>query len=108
TAMEPPANLEGDSLRDEKVRVLRAIRTMSKEEVEQNVVRGQYGKGSLRGKEVPAYREENQIEPDSTTETYVALRLMVNNWRWAGVPFLLRAGKRLPKRATEIAIIFKR
>ncbi|MBI1289728.1 glucose-6-phosphate dehydrogenase [bacterium] len=107
TAMEPPASLDADSLRDEKVRVLRAIRTMSVEEVAESVVRGQYGAGSLRGKECLAYRAENQIEPDSVTETYVAWRLEVKNWRWAGVPFLLRAGKRLPKRATEIAVIFK-
>lgn len=108
TAMEPPASLDADSLRDEKVRVLRSIKTMRVEEVSENVVRGQYGKGSIRGKECLAYREENQIEADSVTETYVAMRLSVRNWRWAGVPFLLRAGKRLPKRATEIAVIFKR
>lgn len=108
TAMEPPASLDADSLRDEKVRVLRAIRTMTVDEVKANVVRGQYGAGSLRGEAVPAYRSENQIEPDSVTETYVAIRFNVRNWRWAGVPFLLRAGKRLPKRATEIAIVFKR
>lgn len=108
TAMEPPASLDGDALRDEKVRVLRSIRTMTPEQVATHVVRGQYGEGSLRGKECLAYRAENQIEPDSVTETYVAMRLEVKNWRWAGVPFLLRAGKRLPRRATEIAVIFKR
>lgn len=107
TAMEPPASLEADALRDEKVRVLRAIRSMTPEQVAGNVVRGQYGAGSLRGKECTAYREENQIDLDSVTETYMAWRLEVKNWRWAGVPFLLRAGKRLPKRATEIAVVFK-
>ncbi|CAN5463049.1 glucose-6-phosphate dehydrogenase [soil metagenome] len=107
TAMDPPASLDADSLRDEKVRVLRSIHTMTVEEVQENVVRGQYGAGSLRGKEAAAYRSENQIDPQSSTETYVALRLKISNWRWAGVPFLLRAGKRLPKRATEIAITFK-
>lgn len=107
TAMEPPASLDADSLRDEKVRVLRAIRTPTPEQVASQVVRGQYGAGSSRGKELAAYREENQIEPDSVTETYLAWRLEVKNWRWAGVPFLLRAGKRLPKRATEIAVVFK-
>ncbi len=108
TAMEPPASLDADSLRDEKVRVLRAIKTMTVEEVEENVVRGQYGAGSLRGKDLLAYRSENQIDPQSVTETYVAMKLRIRNWRWAGVPFLIRAGKRLPKRATEIAVIFKR
>ena len=108
TAMEPPASLDADSLRDEKTRVLRAIRTPTVEEVARITVRGQYGPGSLRGKEVLGYRSENQIPPDSVTETYVAMRLEVKNWRWAGVPFLLRAGKRLPKRATEIAVTFKR
>lgn len=108
TAMEPPASLDADSLRDEKVRVLRSIETMSVEQVRGNVVRGQYSAGSLRGETLKGYREENMITPDSTTETYVALRLAVRNWRWAGVPFLLRAGKRLPKRATEIAVVFKR
>ncbi len=108
TAMEPPASLDADALRDEKTRVLRAIETMTVEEVRDNVVRGQYGAGSLRGKEALAYREENLIPKDSVTDTYVALRLQVRNWRWAGVPFLLRSGKRLPKRATEIAVIFKR
>jgi glucose-6-phosphate 1-dehydrogenase len=88
--------------------VLRAIHTMTPEQVAQNVVRGQYGAGSLRGKEAPAYRSENQIDPQSMTETWVAMRLEVRNWRWAGVPFLLRAGKRMPKRATEIAVVFKR
>jgi glucose-6-phosphate 1-dehydrogenase len=107
TAMEPPASLDADSLRDEKVRVLRAVRTMTVPEVAASVVRGQYGAGSLRGKECLAYRSENQIEPNSVTETYVAWRLEVKNWRWAGVPFLIRAGKRLPKRATEIAVVFK-
>lgn len=107
TAMEPPASLDANALRDEKVRVLRAIRTPSPEQVASNVIRGQYGTGSSRGRELAAYREENQIAPDSVTETYMAWRLEVKNWRWAGVPFLIRAGKRLPKRATEIAVIFK-
>jgi glucose-6-phosphate 1-dehydrogenase len=107
TAMEPPASMDADSLRDEKVRVLRNIKTMTVEEVSRNVVRGQYGAGSLRGKDALAYRNENQIEPESVTETYVAMKLQIRNWRWAGVPFLIRAGKRLPKRATEIAVIFK-
>lgn len=108
TAMEPPASLDADFLRDEKTRVLRAIRTFGVEEVKENVVRGQYAAGSLRGENVKGYREENEVDPQSATDTYVALRLEVRNWRWAGVPFLLRSGKRLPKRVTEIAVIFKR
>ena len=108
TAMEPPAALDADSLRDEKVRVLRAIPNFTPEGVRRHVVRAQYGPGSTRGGEVPGYRSENQIKPDSVTETYVAMRLEVRNWRWAGVPFLVRAGKRMPKRATEVAVVFKR
>ncbi len=107
-AMEPPASLDADSLRDEKVRVLRTIQTMDLEQVKEKVVRGQYGPGSLRGEEVPGYRQENLTAEDSITETFLAMRLELRNWRWAGVPFLLRSGKRLPKRATEIAVIFKR
>jgi glucose-6-phosphate 1-dehydrogenase len=106
-AMEPPASLDAESLRDEKVRLLRAIPVMAPEEVRRHVVRGQYGAGSLMGKAVAGYREEEAVARDSVTETYVALRLQVRNWRWAGVPFLLRSGKRLPKRATEIAVVFK-
>ncbi|MEQ8818695.1 MAG: glucose-6-phosphate dehydrogenase [Sumerlaeia bacterium] len=107
-AMEPPASLDAESLRDEKVRVLRALPKMTPEEVAARVVRGQYGPGSMNGKEVKGYRQEERVNPESVTETYVALRLNVNNWRWAGVPFLLRVGKRLPKRATEIAVTFKK
>lgn len=107
TAMEPPASLDGEALRDEKVRLLRAIKPMTVEEVAENTVRGQYAAGSIGGKPVPAYREENEVPRDSNTETWVAVRFHVRNWRWSGVPFLLRAGKRMPKRATEIAVTFK-
>jgi glucose-6-phosphate 1-dehydrogenase len=107
TAMEPPASMDAEALRDEKTRVLRAIRTMTPEQVEENVVRGQYSSGSLRGEEVSAYRDEKMVDPASVTETFVAMKLEIKNWRWAGVPFLIRSGKRLPKRATEIAVIFK-
>ncbi len=106
-AMEPPATFDADALRDEKVKVLRAIEPMSREEVAANVVRGQYGAGWVAGEPVAGYREEPEVDPDSETETYVAARFEIDNWRWAGVPFYLRAGKRLPKRATEIAIQFK-
>ena len=106
-AMEPPANLEADALRDEKVKVLRAIRQIPVEKVDQSVVRGQYGPGWVGATETPAYRSEPAVDPASETETFVAARLEIDDWRWAGVPFYLRAGKRLPKRATEIAIQFK-
>jgi glucose-6-phosphate 1-dehydrogenase len=106
-AMEPPASLEAEALRDEKVKVLRAIRPIPVEKVEQSVVRGQYGPGWVGATETSGYRKETAVDPASETETFVAARLEIDDWRWAGVPFYLRAGKRLPKRATEIAIQFK-
>ena len=107
-AMEPPAAFDAQSVRDEKAKVLRAIKPFSTaEEVAANTVRGQYGPGAIFGKPVPGYRDEEDIPPDSITETYVAARFFVENWRWSGVPFYLRHGKRLPKRDTEIAITFK-
>jgi glucose-6-phosphate 1-dehydrogenase len=106
-AMEPPATFDADALRDEKVKVLRAIEPMTPERVAARVVRGQYGPGWVAGEPVPGYRDEPEVDPASETETYVAARLEIDDWRWAGVPFYLRAGKRLPKRATEIAIQFK-
>jgi glucose-6-phosphate 1-dehydrogenase len=107
TAMEPPVGLDADSVRDEKVKVLRAVHRMSAVEVANNVVRGQYGPGWVGGKEVAGYRAEADVAPDSTTEAFVALKLQVESWRWAGVPFYLRHGKRLPKKETEIAVTFK-
>ena len=106
-AMEPPVAMEADAIRDEKVKVLRALRPMTVEQVAANTVRGQYGPGSIFGRTVKGYREEEAVAPDSATETFVALRLTLDTWRWAGVPFLIRTGKRLPKRVTEIAIQFK-
>ena len=106
-AMEPPVNFEADSIRDEKVKVLRALRKMTTADVMSHVVRASYGEGVIGGKAVPAYRDEEGVAPGSQTETYVAARLFVDNWRWKGVPFYLRSGKRLAKRATEIAIQFK-
>ncbi len=106
-AMEPPISLEADAVRDEKLRVLRSIRPFEPEEVDENVVRGQYGAGEINGKPAPAYREEPYVDPQSSTETFVALRLFVHNWRWEGVPFYLRTGKRLPKRVTEVQIQFR-
>ena len=106
-AMEPPASLEAEDIRDEKVKVLRSIRPIAPTQVRQFTVRGQYARGSVAGKPVVAYREEPKVAPDSRTETFVALKLFLDNWRWAGVPFYLRHGKRLPRQVAEIAIQFK-
>jgi glucose-6-phosphate 1-dehydrogenase len=108
TAMEPPLAFEATAIRDEKVKVLRSIRPLIGEDIEQSTVRGQYTKGWVEGKEVAAYRQEKNVAPDSQTETYAAMRIFVDNWRWAGVPFYIRAAKRMPKRATELRIQFKR
>jgi glucose-6-phosphate 1-dehydrogenase len=107
-AMEPPVELKADPVRDEKVKVLRAVRPIKPDLVRRFTVRAQYREGFEAGEPVPGYREEEKIDPDSRTETYVALKLFVDNWRWAGVPFYLRTGKRLPRRVSEIAIQFKR
>ncbi len=107
TAMEPPVAFLADAVRNEKVKVLQAVRPIEGEQVALHVVRGQYSAGYVSGREVAAYLSEKGVAPDSKTETYAAMRLYLDNWRWAGVPFYLRSGKRLPKRATEIAIIFK-
>jgi glucose-6-phosphate 1-dehydrogenase len=107
TAMEPPTDLSADAVRDEKVKVLRALRPLTGKSVAENCVRAQYAAGFIDGQEVPGYREEPGVAPGSTTETYVALRLHIDNWRWAGVPFFVRVGKRLPKSGTEIAIQFR-
>jgi glucose-6-phosphate 1-dehydrogenase len=108
TAMEPPVAFEATSVRDEKVKVLRAIQPLLGEEIARATVRGQYTKGWVLGQEVPAYREEKNVASSSETETFAAMRLFIDNWRWADVPFYIRAGKRLPKRVTEIRIQFKR
>ncbi|MEP6698633.1 MAG: glucose-6-phosphate dehydrogenase [Verrucomicrobiota bacterium] len=107
-AMEPPTDLGADSIRDEKVKVVRSLRRMPEKEVAENTVRGQYAEGAINGKPVPAYRSEKNVKPDSATETFVALRLRVDNWRWSEVPFYVRVGKRLPKSGTEISIHFKK
>ncbi len=106
-AMEPPSSLDAGAVRDEKVKVLRAIKELEAAQVDEATVRAQYVAGSLMGQRLPGYREEEGVSPNSTTETYAALRLWVDNWRWAGVPFYLRAGKRMPKRISEIAVYFK-
>jgi glucose-6-phosphate 1-dehydrogenase len=105
--MEPPVSFSADEIRNEKVKVLRAIRPPAVEEVPELAGRAQYGPGVAEGREVPGYLEEQGVAPDSRTETYVALRLGVSNWRWAGVPFYLRAGKRLGRKVTEIAVTLK-
>jgi len=108
TAMEPPVLFDAQQVRDEKQKVFKAIRPIPPEEIHRHSVRGQYGPGTIGGKAVPGYRQEKGVSPQSTTETYVALRLTIDNWRWADVPFYIRAGKRLPKRVTEIAVQFKK
>jgi glucose-6-phosphate 1-dehydrogenase len=105
-AMEPSASFRAASVRDEKSKLLRSIRPMTPEEVGQNTVAGQYGPASIGGKDVPAFRQEAGVDAQSKTDTYAAVTLFVENWRWAGVPFYLRTGKRLAKRVTEIAIHF--
>ncbi|HMC38934.1 MAG TPA: glucose-6-phosphate dehydrogenase, partial [Acidimicrobiales bacterium] len=107
TLMEPPGSIDSQGIRDEKVKALRSVVIPSPDDVRANVVRAQYDSGWSEGKAVPAYREEPDVSPDSQTETYVAMRLMCDNWRWAGVPIYIRTGKRLPKRVTEVALQFQ-
>ena len=106
--MEPPVSFDADAVRDEKVKVLHAVRRYSASEVATAVARGQYAAGYIEGKPVVGFRQEQGVPQDSNTETYVALRTYIDNWRWQGIPFYLRTGKRLPKRTTEIAIQFRR
>ena len=107
-AMEPPARFSGNAVRDEKVKVLRSVVPPSDDDIGRWVVTGQYVPGYVGGKAAPGYRQEEGVAADSQTETFVALRLKVENWRWNGVPFFLRTGKRLPRRVTEVAITFKK
>ena len=107
-AMEPPSSISGDSVRNEKVKVLEAIRPMQPEDVISNTVRGQYGAGLIDGKRVPPYRSEPDVNPQSNTETFVAMKLHVENWRWAEVPFFIRSGKRLKEHTTQVVIGFRR
>ena len=106
-AMEPPASLGANAVRDEKAKAMQAARPIPVDRVGEFAVRGQYGPGYVLGKKVPGYREEEGVNPQSSTETFAALKLYFDNWRWADVPFYIRSGKRLPKRVTEIAIQFK-
>jgi glucose-6-phosphate 1-dehydrogenase len=108
-AMEPPTDLTADGVRDEKVKVLQALRPFKNaEDVARNVIRAQYTAGTVDGKSAPGYRQEDRVNPESKTEPYVALRIMIDNWRWEGVPFYIRVGKQLPKKSTEISIHFKK
>jgi glucose-6-phosphate 1-dehydrogenase len=107
-AMEPPIAFNGRWVRDEKVKVLEAVRPLSTEDVWISTARGQYGPGVVDGRPVPGYRQEKDVSPNSSTETYVALKMFIDAWRWADVPFYMRTGKRLRKRSTEIAIQFKK
>ena len=107
-AMEPPVNLHGDSLRNEKLKVLKALRPITIENVDEKVVRGQYGPGFIKGRPVPGYLEEEGGNPESTTETFVAIRVDIDNWRWADVPFYLRTGKAMATKRSEVVINFKK
>jgi glucose-6-phosphate 1-dehydrogenase len=106
-AMEPPAALEADALHDEKVKVLRSIRPIAKRAVHAHAIRAQYARGTIDGKAVPAYQQEENVEPNSITETYVAAKFYIDNWRWRGVPFYLRTGKRMPHQSSIIALRFR-
>ncbi len=107
TTMEPPVSFDGNAFRDEQAKILRAINPFTPEEVLQETVRGQYGEGEIDGKTLPAYRSEEKVTPDSKTETFVALKFQIDNWRWAGVPIYVRTGKRMATRHTDITIQFK-
>ena len=107
TGMEPPALFIADRVQDDKTKVLRSLRRISSHEVADQVVLGQYGPGSVDGRPVPGYREEEGVARDSRTATYAAMKVFIDNWRWHGVPFYLRSGKRLAKRKTEISIHFR-
>jgi glucose-6-phosphate 1-dehydrogenase len=107
TAMEPPVSLDAEDIRNKKADVLKAVRPFTKSDVENNVIRGQYGEGSVDGKKQPAYRREKNVNPHSTTETFVALKMFIDNWRWQGVPFYLRTGKCLEKTTSLVVLQFK-
>ena len=106
-AMEPPVSLEAESVRDEKVKLLKSIRPLTPEDVAKQIVRGQYFAGSVGGQMRPGYRQETKVKPDSNVETFVAAKLFIDNWRWSGVPFYLRTGKNLPQSASEARIQFR-
>eukprot|EP00487_Bulimina_marginata_P002918 TRINITY_DN1675_c0_g1_i1.p1 TRINITY_DN1675_c0_g1~~TRINITY_DN1675_c0_g1_i1.p1 ORF type:complete len:117 (-),score=9.68 TRINITY_DN1675_c0_g1_i1:399-749(-) len=105
--MEPPAKMEPDAVRDEKVKVIKALRPIEGQDIQANVIRGQYNSGVSEGQPVPKYRDEEGVDDNSLTETFVAMKVEIENWRWAGVPFYLRTGKRLAQRSCEIVVQFK-
>ena len=107
TAMEPPSSLQPIAIRNEILKVFQSFRPIEKEEVKNNTIRGQYLSSSIKGTTVPGYREEEGVNPNSITETYAAIKFYIDNWRWGGVPFYIRTGKRLPTRVTEVVIHFK-
>jgi len=106
-AMEPPVSLEAEAVRDEKVKLLKSIRPLTPEDVAKQIVRGQYFAGAVNGDPRPGYRQEVKVKPDSNVETFVAMKLLIDNWRWSGVPFYLRTGKNLPQSASEVRIQFR-
>ncbi len=106
-AMEPPPTFEAEAVRDERAKLLRSIRRLREEEIAASAVAGQYGPARIGGKDIPGFRQEEDVDPDAQTDTYAAVNFSVGNWRWAGVPFYLRSGKRLPKRVTDVAIQFR-
>ncbi|APH59182.1 glucose-6-phosphate dehydrogenase [Granulibacter bethesdensis] len=108
TAMEPPVSFDADAVRSEKAKVLQAVRLMAEEDVADNAVRGQYGPGTVKGADVQGYRSELNVDPHSATETFVAIKLMIDNWRWGKTPFYLRTGKHMSERCTEIVLQFRR
>ena len=107
-AMEPPVTFDARAVRDEKSKVMQAIRPFDPAKVDEVALRAQYGPGFVNGRQVPGYTQEKGVKPQSTTETYAALRMEIDNWRWAGVPFYVQTGKRLAKRVSEIVIRFRR
>ena len=107
-AMEPPAVINADSMRDEVVKVMQSFQPLSEKNIEENLILGQYTESTVRGKHMPSYRDEHGVADDSRTETYVGLKMFIDNWRWNGVPFYVRSGKRLPTRVTEVVIHFKK
>lgn len=106
-AMEPPVVIEADAIRHEVMKVFQSLRPIKPDEIQKQVIRGQYTASTIKGQAVPGYREEAEVDPDSHTETYVAMKFFIDNWRWAGIPFFIRTGKKLPTRVTEIVIEFK-
>ncbi|RIJ43718.1 glucose-6-phosphate dehydrogenase, partial [Maribellus luteus] len=106
-AMEPPSSLSQDAIRDEKLKILKALKPIPLQEVPEKTVRGQYQEGAIAGQPVQGYLHEQGLPPDSRTETFVAIKAEIANWRWAGVPFYLRTGKRMPERSSEIMIQFR-